>query len=314
MTGGTSIDISGTDGNRVLSGVAAGAAPDDAVNVSQLAAAITCASQNAVTYDNDSHTSLTFNSGGEAAGLHNVAAGNVGAGSTDAVNGSQLYATNQHVMNNTTQITALNNGESGAFRSNNTSGRPAPSATGADAVAGGFGAVASGEQSVALGSGASATGRSSAALGYGSSDGGLENVVSVGYGGGERQITNVAAGTRATDAVNVGQLNAGLSNTLTQANNYTDSRPADIRFDLGKLRRDADGGIAAAMAVAGLPQAFTPGAGMIAGGIGVWRNESAFALGLSKAFNDGHTVVKGGATMTTRSNMFGANIAVGYQF
>jgi autotransporter adhesin len=314
LTGGTSIDISGTDGNRVMSGVAAGVAATDAVNVGQLAAAITGISLNAVTYDDAARSGVTFNAGGAAVALHNVASGDVGATSTDGVNGSQLYATNQQVTTNTTQIAAINNGEAGAFRSNNSSARPAPSAGGADAVAGGFGAVASGAQSVALGSGASATGRNSVALGYGSLDGGLENVVSVGYVGGERQITNVAAGARATDAVNLGQMNSGLADTLTAANAYTDSRLAGMNFDLGQLRRDADAGTAAAMAVAGLPQAFTPGAGMIAGGIGVWRDETAVALGLSKAFRDGHTVVKGGATMTTRSNTFGANIAIGYQF
>jgi autotransporter adhesin len=136
----------------------------------------------------------------------------------------------------------------------------------------------------------------------------------VGYVGGERQITNVAAGTRLTDAVNVGQLTSHLADTLASAKAYTDSRLAALDFDLGEFRRDADAGTAAALAVAGLPQAFTPGAGMIAGGIGVWRDEAAISLGLSKAFTDGHTIVKGSATMTTRSNTFGASVAVGYQF
>ena len=53
---------------------------------------------------------------------------------------------------------------------------------------------------------------------------------------------------------------------------------------------------------------------MIAGALGVWRGETAFAFGLSKAFNDGRTVVKGGATFTNRSSTFGANVGVGYQF
>jgi autotransporter adhesin len=313
-TGGTSVSVAGTDGDRVISGVADGVAADDAVNVSQLAAAITSASQNAVGYDDDSHTSVTFNKGGDATGLHNVAAGAVAAGSTDAVNGSQLYETNQQVASNTTQIDALNNGEAGAFRSNNTSGLAAPSATGDDAVAGGFGAVASGSHATALGANASATGDNSVALGYGSNDGGRSNVVSVGAAGAERQVTNVAAGTEDTDAVNLGQLDSGLADTLHQANAYTDSRLNALDYDINQARRDADAGTASALAAAALPQAFTPGKGMIAGGIGVWRGETAVALGLSKAFNDGHTVVKGGATFTNRSSTFGANMGVGYQF
>jgi autotransporter adhesin len=313
-TGGTSINVAGTDGDRVISGVANGVAPDDAVNVSQLAAAITNASQNAVGYDDSSHTSVTFNKGGAATGLHNVAAGDVSAGSTDAVNGSQLYTTNQQVASNTTQITQIESGQAGPFRSNNTSNLAAPSATGADAVAGGFGAVASGAQSTAIGANSSATGKNSVALGYGSTDGGVDNVVSVGAPGAERQITNVAAGTRDTDAVNVSQLNQGMASTLTQANNYTDSRIAAINYDLSRFRKDADSGTASAMAVAGLPQAFEPGKGMIAGAFGVYRDETSFAFGASKIFNDGHTIVKGGATFTTRSAQVGANVGIGYQF
>ncbi|MGN6620156.1 MAG: YadA family autotransporter adhesin, partial [Sphingomonas sp.] len=306
-TGGTSISVAGTDGDRVISGVANGVAPDDAVNVSQLAAAITSASQNEVSYDDGSHTSLTFNAGGAATGLHNVAAGTVDAGSTDAVNGSQLYETNQ-------QVAAIASGDAGPFRSNNTSGLAAPSATGAESVAGGFGAIASGNHSTALGAASSATGNNSVALGYASNDGGRANVVSVGSAGNERQISNVAAGTEDTDAVNVGQLNSGLADTLNRADAYTDSRLNALDFDLDKARRDADAGTASALAAAALPQAFTPGKGMIAGGIGAWRDEAAFAFGVSKAFNDGHTVVKGGATFTRRSERFGANVGVGYQF
>jgi autotransporter adhesin len=313
-TGGTSVSVAGTDGDRVISGVADGVAANDAVNVSQLAAAITSASQNAVSYDDGSHTSVTFNKGGAAAGLHNVAAGDVSAGSTDAVNGSQLFETNQQVASNTSQINDITSGNAGPFRSNNTSHLAAPSATGDDAVAGGFGAVASGNHSTALGANASATGSNSVALGYGSSDDGRDNVVSVGAAGAERQITNVAAGTEDTDAVNVGQLHQGLADTLAQANSYTDSRLNALDFDIEKTRRDADAGTASALAAAGLPQAFTPGKGMIAGALGVWRGQTAFAFGLSKAFNDGHTVVKGGATYTDRSSTFGANVGVGYQF
>ncbi len=310
LTGGTSINLAGTSGNRVVSGVAAGVAGTDAVNVAQLTDAILGATNNAVTYDNSSRTSLTLNAGGASTTISNVAAGALTDTSTDAVNGSQLNATNTQVATNTTSITAIKNGAAGAFRSNNTSGLAQPVATGADAVAGGFGAVASGARSTALGAASSATGTNSVALGYGSTDGGRSNVVSVGAAGSERQIANVAAGTRATDAVNLGQLNSGLAG----ANAYTDSRFSALDYDLRRARRDASAGTASAMAAAGLPQAFTPGAGMIAGGMGVYRDQTAFAIGASKIFNDGHTIVKGGATYTDRSSTFGANVGIGYQF
>ncbi|WP_343529030.1 YadA-like family protein, partial [Sphingomonas sp.] len=314
MTGGTSINVAGTSGDRTISGVAAGVAKDDAVNVGQLAAAIASASANAVQYDDSSRTSVTFNPGGAATGLHNVASGAVSSASTDAVNGSQLFATNQQVASNTVQISSLVNGQAGPFRSNNSSGLAAPLAAGDDAIAGGYGAVASGLRSTAIGAGSSATGSNSVALGYGSTDGGLSNVVSVGGVGTERQITNVAAGTRATDAVNVGQLNTGLASTLLQANNYTDGRVNALAFDLGRVRRDANTGTAIAMASAGLPQAYEAGKGMIAGALGVYQDQTALAVGFSKAFVDGHTVVKGSASFSTQAGLVGGNVGIGYQF
>lgn len=59
---------------------------------------------NAVHYDNGSKGSVTLQ-GGNGTKVTNVAAGDVSANSTDAVNGSQLYATNQQVTQNTQNIT-----------------------------------------------------------------------------------------------------------------------------------------------------------------------------------------------------------------
>ena len=67
------------------------------------------------------------------------------------------------------------------------------------------------EQSVALGTHALVYSANSVALGY-NSVADRANTVSVGSAGNERQITNVAAGTERTDAVNVGQLQDALSN------------------------------------------------------------------------------------------------------
>lgn len=67
------------------------------------------------------------------------------------------------------------------------------------------------EQSVALGTKTLVYSANSVALGY-NSVADRANTVSVGSAGNERQITNVAAGTERTDAVNVGQLQDALSN------------------------------------------------------------------------------------------------------
>ena len=63
---------------------------------------------NAIQYDNPARTSATLGGAGASpVGLANLAAGSLNATSTDAVNGSQLFATNQQVAANTTDIAAL---------------------------------------------------------------------------------------------------------------------------------------------------------------------------------------------------------------
>ncbi|MGH3802871.1 MAG: YadA family autotransporter adhesin, partial [Pseudonocardiaceae bacterium] len=78
-------------------------------------------------------------------------------------------------------------------------------ASGEGALAVGDGAVASGDASTAIGTDSVASGANSVALGNGSVAE-RDNSVSVGATGQERQVTHVAAGTEDTDAVNVAQL------------------------------------------------------------------------------------------------------------
>ncbi|HEF5182982.1 TPA: hypothetical protein SAR17_006158 [Burkholderia cenocepacia] len=183
QTGGTSVDFSGTDGTRKLSGVAAGTAATDAVNVSQLNAVAGVAT-NAVQYDNAGRTSVTLGGAGAAApvALTNVAAGALSASSTDAVNGAQLYATNQALSGTTSTVNALSTG----------------------IAAGTIGLV---QQA----GGAPGTGM----ITIGAKTGGT--AIDVSGTSGARQLKGVAAGTDATDAVNVSQLNATISSATANA-------------------------------------------------------------------------------------------------
>ncbi|HVX03683.1 MAG TPA: YadA-like family protein, partial [Rhodanobacteraceae bacterium] len=175
---------------------------------------------------------VSVGSPGNERQITNVAAGRVSATSTDAVNGSQLYATNQAIGGIQQQINNINQGGSGQFQTSaDSTGSPSPTGTnsaagganatasGTDSLAVGNDSTASGDQSTAIGTsstasgtgstaigdGAQATGDNSVALGAGSVANG-DNEVSVGSAGNERKITNVAAGTAPTDAVNVSQL------------------------------------------------------------------------------------------------------------
>lgn len=177
-------------------------------------------------------------------------------------------------------------------------------ASGDRSAAFGNGANASGTNALALGTGATATGDNSVALGAGSVAS-APNTVSVGAPGAERRITNVAAGIDPTDAVNVGQLTAGLNSVSTQISN--------VRFDLSRMNRDLEGGVASAMAVGTLPQVLTPGQGTIAGSISTWQGQQAFAIGVSRSSDDGRIVVRAAGTINTRGNG-GASVGVGIGF
>lgn len=102
--------------------------------------------------------------------------------------------------------------------------------------------------SLTLGNNASASGQNSVAIGT-NSVADRDNTVSVGAPGQERQITNVAAATAPTDAVNVQQLNDQIGS---------------VRSDMDHYRRDASGGIASGVAIANLPQASPAGESMVA--------------------------------------------------
>jgi autotransporter adhesin len=156
---------------------------------------------NKLAYDTADKTSVTLGGVGTTAPvrLANVAAGTLSSTSSDAVNGSQLYATNQNVAALQSFTAYVNNGGGITyFHSNSTLADS--SATGTNAVAIGGAAFASGANAVALGANSVAD---------------RANSVSMGAVGSERQVTNVAAGTASTDAANVGQLNA-VSNSVTQ--------------------------------------------------------------------------------------------------
>jgi len=165
-----------------------------------------------------------------------VAGGEVSASSKDAVNGSQLFATNQQVAQNTAAIAGNTASIAGLSQSINniTTGGNGVKFFHANSAA--VDSVASGRESVAVGGGAQATADQSVALGSGSvAD--RDNSVSVGSQGNERQITNVKAGTADTDAVNVAQLKAaGVINGDGSANAaVTYDRNTDGSADHGSV-------------------------------------------------------------------------------
>lgn len=308
-------------GGTVIHNVADGVDAHDAVNVAQLNAVSAKADQaatraeSAVTYDTNPDATVNHNSitlAGSAANggtiIHNVANG---IDALDAVNVGQLNAAVgdaiSHIAVNTANplFSADGDRDTEGSQSSGTHAVAAGAnarATGANAAALGANAVASGTNAIALGAGASASADNAVALGEGSiAD--RANSVSVGAAGAERQIANVAAGVQGTDAVNVNQLNQGMSSAVSQANSYTDNQ-------VRSARRDAYGGTAAALAVAGLPQAVLPGHGMVAAAAGTYGGQSAVALGVSQLSGTGKWAYKVQGTASSRGE-FGASAGAG---
>jgi len=151
---------------------------------------------------------------------------------------------------------------------------------------------ASGNNSTAVGSGSTASGNNSVALGAGSTDGGQSNVVSVGSPTQQRQITNVAAGTAPTDAATVGQVNAGVQTAENWAQNYTNQQLAGLNHDLNTVGARANAGVASAIAMAGLPQAYQPNQSSAAVALGSFHGEAGIAVGLSTITESGRWVYK----------------------
>jgi hypothetical protein len=127
------------------------------------------------------------------------------------------------------------------------------------------------------------------------------------------QIHNLGDGTEPGDAVNLSQLNNGLTNVLNQANSYTDQAFNSLNFDLREATRDGRGGTAAALAMGQVPQAFEPGMGIGGMGVSTWQGEQAIAFGFSKASDNGRIVIRAAGSVNTRGHG-GAAAGVGFQF
>ena len=148
----------------------------------------------------------------------------------------------------------------------------------------------------------------------------VAGVVTVGNGMDEtRQVQGVAAGVvsaDSTDAINGSQLyytNQAINQSVTNIGNYVVNMGDQINQRIDNVESDSKAGTAAAMAVAGLPQAYLPGKSMMAVAGGVYRGESGYAVGFSSISDGGNWVIKGTATGNSRGH-YGATAGVGYQW
>ena len=237
--------------------------------------------------------------------LKNVSAGEVTSTSTDAINGSQLFATNQR----------LADAGLGNIKVNDvTGGGTGSTATGPGTIAIGDGANASGGN-VAIGHGSTATTPAIPVAGttinnqyYGFAGSNPTETFSVGSADNPRQITNVGAGqlnANSTDAVNGSQLFA-----TNQAVEGLGGRVNDLSKGLDSTRKEAFAGAAAAMAMQ-LPHT-APGKVSMGIGAGSYKGQTAGALSVKYTTKNNRFAIGGGVSYTGHGT--GVNLAASWTF
>ncbi|MFM0718542.1 YadA-like family protein [Paraburkholderia strydomiana] len=339
------VSVGAAGAERQIINVAAGSVDSDAVNLAQMKAAIASlgagpGSPNAVVYDSATHDMLTLGGATTAPQVlvTNVAAGQVSSGSTDAVNGDQLYKSASGLasalgsgasVNSDGSITAPGYLVSGTTYNNigdalsaiNTaagdlvgaakyvkvvSTAPAALASGAESVAIGGGAVATKARTLAIGTGATAMFDNSTAIGVNAVTD-ASYTVSVGSRGAEMRITHVANGIDPTDAVTMAQLDALQSQITGTATSGVKSMMQNSASVLSYIAVSSYTTQGSATSAADVMNAMA--IGPVAAATGV----DALAVGAGAAAgSDSSTAIGSGAgALSVNSTAIGASATVG---
>ncbi|MBM2774521.1 YadA-like family protein, partial [Burkholderia territorii] len=268
----------------------------------------------AVTYTDANKTAVQLGNTGTPVTVQNVAAGALSATSTDAVNGSQLFATNTRVgsledtLSNSGLIdpttgeslavtytdankTAVQLGNAGTPVTLQNVAPGALSATSTDAVNGSqlFAtnqSIGDLKDSLSQGGVIDPTTGESLAVTYTNAG---KTAVQLGNAGTPVRVSNVAAGTAGTDAVNVSQLTSGLSDLRDDLTNGA--------IDLRYIKVNATGTAALATGAQGVAigsGASSSGPNSLALGSGARSSANgAVAIGFNSVANQANTVSVG---------------------
>ncbi|WP_257220487.1 YadA-like family protein [Burkholderia sp. AU18528] len=262
---------------------------------------------------------VAVGSGSSAAGSSSVATGPnataTGTGSVAIGSSAATAGNNSVALGNTAAGSAIN---TTAIGSN-------AKATGTNATVLGQSASASGLSAVGIGFRANAQADNSVALGM-DSVANRNNTVSVGSATQQRQITNLAAGTAGTDAVNVAQLNAAIanvggSNPYVKANGAGDGSDDASATGVGSVaigsnaKTLVDGGVAVGRsATAGMANSVAIGNDAVASqdGVAIGRdaraqNANAISIGAGSAAGQNGTSLGNNALAGSNALALGTN-------
>ncbi|WGE62399.1 YadA-like family protein [Actinobacillus equuli subsp. haemolyticus] len=257
-------------------------------------------------------TSNGLNNGGNK--VTNVKAGEVSATSTDAVNGSQLHATNQNVTNLQNNVAKGWNIEAGTVEGSTgkVTGASKSNVAMGDTVgvkAGNNIEITQDGSNIAIATSATPTfdtvtvGKdgNTATVGTVQDEHGSAIKVTGADGKSETRINNVADGKADNDAVNVRQLKGVAQNV------------ANIDNRVSKLDKRVRGIGANSAAASSLPQVMLPGKSMVAVAGGAYSGASAVAVGYSRASDNGKVILKVNGTANSAGHYSGG-VGVGYQW
>ncbi|WP_386691416.1 hypothetical protein O1Q79_01495 [Lonepinella sp. MS14434] len=239
--------------------------------------------------------------------------------STDAVNGSQLYQTNENVTNLSNEVakgwnvtTGVVEGSTGTVTGNATA-KVAMGDT-VSVKAGNNIAITQDGKNISIATSLKPTfekvttetvtvgkGSNTATIGTTEDSHGKAINIAGSDGSSPIRITNVAPGIGDTDAVNVSQLK-----NVSQSVSKLDQR-------VSKLDKRVRGIGANAAAASALPQVYIPGKSMVAAAGGAYSGASALAIGYSRASDNGKVIIKLNGTANSEGHYSGG-VGIGYQW
>ncbi|HEV7831888.1 MAG TPA: YadA-like family protein, partial [Caballeronia sp.] len=261
-------------------------------------AGIAGTASNAVAYDSPDHSQITL--GGTTAGaavkMSNLAAGDISASSTDAVNGSQLSATNDRVTvteNSIANIEQSLGSNSTASGSDATAAGSNSTASGDNSTAAGANSTASGSDSTATGGNASASGDNSTANGANSSASGSDSTATGGNASasGDNSTANGAnsSASGSDSTATGGNASASGDNSTASGANSIASGDNSSAFGGNASASGSNATASGANSQASGSNAVAIGANSVASG------ENAVALGANSVANEANTVSVGSA-------------------
>lgn len=231
---------------------------------------------------------LSIGADGKERTITHVAAGRINDSSTDAINGSQLFAIVESIKSLNSNIDSIANHTGNANNAINT-----------------IGSIKSENKNIIISKENNDIKiKLNDDIEINSIKLGDVSISQNGIDGGNKKITNIADGNineNSTDAINGKQLH----NTLKEINNIKNVQvnhsyqieQINNKFDklnkkIDKNNKKANAGISSAIAMANMPQVMEKGKNAVSVAIGGYKNQNAVAIGYSKASDNGKHVIK----------------------